>query len=192
MGFATAYRPALLLTIHWNLEFGMIKKSSIFCCLLMVATISQVHAADLTIVQLKNSTYFIPGWEDSNQGKWVQLKSGEYSRKDPDNPLFVKIVAIAQGPLSHEARQAAAVIYGYNTGGTGFFMMLCAVTQDRGKLKNSDLVDLEDRVKINSLSIKSGKIVVDMLTHGPNDPAPFPTVRKIVTYTLVGNKLVKQ
>ncbi len=87
---------------------------------------------------------------------------------------------------------AAAVIYGYNTGGTGFFVMLCAVTHEKGKLKNSEVVDLEDRVKINSLTIRAGKIVVDMLTHGPNDPAPFPTVRKIVTYTLARNKLVQQ
>jgi hypothetical protein len=170
---------------------GMIRAFSLFLGLFMMATISQVHAADLTIARLKNSTFFIPGWEDPNQGQWVQLKNGEYNRQDPNNPLSVNIVAIARGHLAHDPKQAAAVIYGYSTGGTGFFVTLCAVTQDQGKLKNSEIVDLEDRVKINSLSIKSGKIVVDMLTHGPHDPAPFPTVRKIVTYTLVGNKLVQ-
>jgi hypothetical protein len=66
------------------------------------------------------------------------------------------------------------------------------VVDDQGKLKNSESVDLEDRVKINSLSIKSGKIVVDMLVHGPSDPAPFPTVRKIAAYSLVGNKLLEE
>jgi hypothetical protein len=170
----------------------MIRKFSLFLCLFTIAILTQAHAADLTVSQLKNGTYFIPGWEDPSQGKWVQLKNGEYNRKDPDNPLFVKIVAIAIGHLSHNPRQAAAVIYGYSTGGTGFFVTLCAVTQDHGKLKNSEIVDLEDRVKISSLTIRSGKIVVDMLTHGPHDPAPFPTVRKIVTYALVGNKLLKQ
>jgi hypothetical protein len=170
----------------------MIRKLSLFLCLFTITIITQAHAADLTISRLKNGTYFIPGWEDPHQGKWVQLKDGEFTRKDPNNPLFVKIVAMARGHLSNDPKQAAAVIYGYSTGGTGFFVTLCAVTQDHGKLKNSEIVDLEDRVKINSMSIKSGKIVVDMLTHGPTDPAPFPTVRKIVTYTLVGNKLVKQ
>ena len=170
----------------------MIKKFSLFCCVLVMATISHVYAADLTKSQLMNSAYFIPGWEDPNQGKWVQLKNGEYNRKDPDNPLFVLIGNIALGHLSGDPKQAAAVIYSYNTGGSGDFVVLCAVTQDQGKLKHSEVVDLGDRVKINSLSIKSGKIVVDMMAHGPNDPAYSPTLRKIVTYTLVGNKLVQQ
>jgi hypothetical protein len=152
----------------------------------------QAHAADLTINELKNSKYFIPSWEEPNQGEWVQLKDGEFDRKDPNNPLLVKIVAVAIDPLPPDQKKGAAVIYGYSTGGTGFFVVLCAVTQDEGKLKNSGLVDLEDRVHINSLNIQSGKIVVDMLTHGPHDAAPFPTVRKIVTYTLVGNKLLEK
>jgi hypothetical protein len=160
--------------------------------LAIFSPIARGHAADLTIKQLKNGTYFIPAWEDQGQGEWVQLKDGEYSRRDPDNPLFVNIVKIALGHFSSDQKRAAAVIYGYNTGGTGFFVMLCAVVQDQGKLNNSDLVDLEDRVKINSLSFKSGKIVVDMMVHGPTDPAPFPTMRKIVTYSLVGHKLVEK
>ncbi len=158
----------------------------------MNAVIPHVHATDLTINQLKNSSYLIPGWENPEQGEWVQLKDGEYNRKDPSDPLFVKIVAIAIGPLSNDHQKAAAVIYGFSTGGTGFFENLCAVTLDQGELKNSELVALEDRAKINSLTIRTGKIVVDMLTHGSLDPAPFPTVRRIVTYTLVGHKLVEK
>jgi hypothetical protein len=101
-------------------------------------------------------------------------------------------VKMALGHLSPDQKKGAAVIYGYNTGGTGFFVMLCAVVADQGKLKHSNLIDLEDRVKINSLTIRNGKIVVDMLAHRDTDPAAFPTLPKIVTYTLVGNKLVKK
>ena len=70
--------------------------------------------------------------------------------------------------------------------------MLSAVTNDQGKPKIIAFADLEDRVKINSLTIQSGKIVVDMVIHGPNDPACCPTVKKIATYSLVGNKLVEK
>ena len=122
----------------------------------------------------------------------MQFKNGEFTRKNPDNPLFVSIVKIALGQLSTHQDQDAAVIYGYNTGGTGFFTMLCAVMNDQGQPKNSALIDLEDRVKINSLRIQAGKIMIDMVIHGPNDPACCPTVRKIATYRLVGNKLVKE
>jgi hypothetical protein len=170
----------------------VIKILSLLLSILIIGSIPQVNAADLTVSQLKNGKYYIPGWEDESQGEWVQLKDGEYHRKDPKDILSVEIVSIALGYLSHKRSRDAAVVYGYNTGGTGFFVMLCAVVNDKGQLNNSKLVYLEDRVKINSLSIRSGKIVVDMLVHRSTDPAPLPTLRKIATYTLVGYKLVEK
>jgi hypothetical protein len=170
----------------------MIRKISLWLIFLTIGIISPVHAADLTVDQLENSKYLVPSWEDPDQGEWVQLKNGEFTRKNPDNPLFVNIVKIALGRLSGHQDQDAAVIYGYNTGGTGFFTMLCAVINEQGQPKNSALIDLEDRVKINSLRIQAGKIIIDMVTHGPHDPACCPTVKKVATYKLVGNKLVKE
>ena len=170
----------------------MVRILTLFVSFLVIGLISPVHAAGLTVDQLENSKYLVPSWEDPDQGEWVQLKGGEFARKNPDNPLFVSIVKIALGRLSNHQDQDAAVIYGYNTGGTGFFTVLCAVMNDRGIPKNSALIDLEDRIKINSLRIQSGKIIIDMVTHGPNDPACCPTVKKVATYKLVGNKLVKE
>jgi hypothetical protein len=170
----------------------MVKVLSLLLSIFMISIISPVNAADLTVDQLKNSKYLVPSWENPDQGEWVQLKNGEFTRRNSDNPLFVNIVKIALGYLSNNQTKDAAVIYGYNTGGSGFFVVLCAVINDKGQPKNTALIDLEDRVKINSLSIQSGKIIIDMVTHGPNDPACCPTVRKIATYTLVGNKLVEQ
>jgi len=170
----------------------MVHVLSLLLSLLMIGIITPGNAADLTVDQLNNSKYLIPSWENPDQGEWVQFKNGEFTRKNPDNPLFVKVVKIALGYLSNNQTKDGVVIYGYNTGGTGFFVMLCAVINDHGKPKNTALTDLEDRVKINSLSIQSGKIIVDMVTHGPNDPASCPTVKKIATYTLVGNKLVEK
>jgi hypothetical protein len=150
------------------------------------------NAADLTVDQLNNRRYLIPSWENPDQGEWVQLKNGEFTRKNPDNPLFVNLVKIALGHLSRHPTQDAAVIYAYNTGGSGIFTMLGAVIHDQGKFKDIAPTDLGDRVKINSLNIQSGKIVIDLVTHGPNDPACCPTAKKIATYALVGNKLVEQ
>jgi hypothetical protein len=168
----------------------MIRIVSLLVSLFMFGLIYPVNAADLTVDQLNNSKYLIPSWENPDQGEWVQLKNGEFTRRNPDNPLFVSIVKIALGPLSNHRTKDAAVIYDYNTGGSGFFTMLGAVANDRGQPKNIALADLGDRVKINSLSIQAGKIIIDMVVHGPNDPACCPTVKKIATYVLVGNKLV--
>jgi heat shock protein HslJ len=49
---------------------------------------------------------------------------------------------------------------------------------------------LGDRVKIKSLTIQNGEVVVDMLTQGPNDPMVNPTQEVVETYKLQGNKLV--
>lgn len=157
----------------------------------MTGLISPAGAAELTLKQLNNSKYFIPSWENPDQGEWVQLQDGEYKRDNADNPLEVKIVALARGYLSNKKTKDGAVVYGFRTGGTGFFMFLCAVINDRGELKQSNLVNLEDRARINSLSIKSGKIILDWLAHRGTDPAPFPTWRKVDQYALVGDKLVK-
>jgi len=170
----------------------MVGVLSLLLSIFMIGIISPANAADLTVDQLKNSKYLVPSWENPDQGEWVQLKNGEYTRKNQDNPLFVKLVKIALGHLSKNQTKDAAVVYAYNTGGSGFFTMLCAVINDHGKPKNIAVADLEDRVKINSLSIQSGKIILDMVTHGPNDPACCPTVKKIAAYTLVGNKLVEK
>ena len=170
----------------------MIRLVSLLLSILIIGPVSPVNAAKLTTDQLKNSHYLIPSWENPNQGEWIQLQDGEYTRKNPDNPLFVNVVKITLGYLSNNRLKDAAVIYAYNTGGSGFFIMLCAVINDQGQPKNIGLTDLGDRVKINSLSLKSGKIIIDMVTHGPQDPACCPTVKKIATYVLVGNKLVEK
>lgn len=158
----------------------------------MISLLSPANAADLTVDQLENTKYFIPSWENPQQGEWVQLKNSEFNRRNPDNQLFVRVVEIALGHLSNRPTKDAAVIYGYNTGGSGFFTMLAAAINDQGKPKFIAFADLEDRVKINSLTIQSGKIIVDMVIHGPNDPACCPTVKKIATYSLVGNKLIER
>jgi hypothetical protein len=158
----------------------------------MFGLIYPVNAADLTVNQLHNSNYLIPSWKNQGRGEWVQLRNGEFTRRNRDNPLFVNVVKIALGHLSNHQSKDAAVVYAYNTGGSGFFMMLGAVMNDQGKPNNIARTNLGDRVKINSLSIQAGKIIIDMVVHGPNDPACCPTVKKIAVYRLAGNKLVEQ
>jgi len=170
----------------------MVRVLLLLLSLLMIGGISPARAADLTADQLKYSQYLIPSWENPDEGEWVRLENGEFARRDPDNPLFVSVVKIALGQLSQDQAKAAAVIYAYNTGGSGIFTMLCALINDQGKPKQIAAADLGDRVIINSLSIQSGKIIIDMVVHGPQDPACCPTVKKIATYTLVGNKLVEE
>ncbi len=85
----------------------MIRALPLVLSILIIAIISPVNAADLTVDQLKNDKYLIPSWENPAQGEWVQLKNGEFTRSNPDNPLYVNLVKIALGHLSHNQTKDA-------------------------------------------------------------------------------------
>jgi hypothetical protein len=48
---------------------------------------------------------------------------------------------------------------------------------------------LGDRVQIKSLTIQSGAIIVDLMTHGPKDSLCCPTMEVVRTYLLQGKSL---
>jgi hypothetical protein len=162
----------------------------ILISLLMFVQASPAFSEELSVNYLLNSKYLIPGMGDSNEGEWVLFKNGKFRRDDPNNPLEAEIITTVVGYLSNKTK-IGAVVYGFNTGGTGFFTFLCAVRMIKGKLKTSEVVSLEDRARINSLAIKPGKIVLNWVAHRGTDPAPIPTWQKVTEYKLVGNALIE-
>jgi hypothetical protein len=162
---------------------------SILLLIMMLLGVSPVASEELTVDYLLNTRYLIPGMENPDEGEWVLFNNGKYKRNDPNDPLEARIIASAVGYLSNGKSKAGAVVYGFNTGGTGFFMYLCAVRKVNGELKPTEVVSLEDRARINSLTIKSGKIVLDWVAHRGTDPASLPTLQKRTEYKLVGNAL---
>jgi hypothetical protein len=50
---------------------------------------------------------------------------------------------------------------------------------------------LGDRVQINSLAVEGDEIVVEMVTHGPEDPMCCPTQQVVQTYALQGEELTR-
>jgi hypothetical protein len=162
---------------------------SILLIIMMFWGVSPVASEELTVNQLLNTRYLIPGMENSDEGEWVLFNDGKYKRPDPNDPLEARIIARAVGYLSNGQSKAGAVVYGFSTGGTGFFMYLCAVRKVNGALKPTEVVSLEDRARINSLTIKSGKIILDWVAHRGTDPASLPTLPKTTAYKLVRNAL---
>ncbi|MDQ1301645.1 MAG: hypothetical protein QG637_1567, partial [Chloroflexota bacterium] len=84
----------------------------------------------------------------------------------------------------------AAVVLAASTGGTGVFKSLHVVVNDGGKPREAALVVLGDRVQVKALTIQSGALIVDMMTHGPKDGLCCPTMDVVQTYKLQGNTLV--
>ncbi len=94
---------------------------------------------------------------------------------------------IATGDLNGEF--SAATVLATNTGGSGVFMELAVVQMVDGKPTNVATTSLGDRVRIYSLAIESNQILVEMVTHGPDDPMCCPTQHVMAAYELQNGEL---
>lgn len=115
---------------------------------------------------LKNATYSIP-----DLGEYT-LSNGQYQANDTTVTL---VQPIAVGDIDGDGDQDAAVILAVNTGGSGLFMYLAAVTINNDQVSNPNTVALGDRVRVQSLKIKDGRIRLNVLTHQPDDPQCCPS-----------------
>lgn len=94
---------------------------------------------------------------------------------------------VAVGDLNSVA--SAAVVLATNTGGSGVFMDLAVVQSVDGKPTNVATTSLGDRVSIDSLAIENNQILVEMVTHGPDDPLCCPTQHVMAAYELQNGEL---
>ena len=144
-----------------------------------------------SIETLENAKYYV---ESYNQ--IVKLRNGSYFKQwdaDSATGLSVEIQEdkIAFGDLDKDGKDDAAVIIYSSGGGSGGFCELAIMMNSRQKPFYITSISLGDRVKINSITIESEVIVLDMIVHGPNDALCCPTLNKTIRYKLSGNKLVK-
>ena len=152
--------------------------------------VTKTTTGTLTVDDLKNGEYQT---EFSSSGK-IKLHNGLYKEKivpDSSTELVVTLSdKMAFGDLNGDGEKDAAVILIINPGGSGTFRYLAAVINQNGAPNHVASQLLGDRVKVKSLSIKSGEITVKMITHGPSDPLCCPTLEAIQDYQLQGDKLV--
>jgi len=149
---------------------------------------SNPSAVELTDAQLANLEYKS---EFTSSGT-AQLKDGNYSEPAAPNSATLTSLDltefISHGQVSDFAN-ASAVVLVADPGGSGTFYQLALVVQNDDQPVNVANVMLGDRVKINSVSIEDGKIQVDMVTQGPDDPMCCPSQHVINTYELAGSEL---
>jgi len=99
------------------------------------------------------------------------------------HPMF------ALGDLDGDGTQDAVVVLVASGGGSGSFYSLEAVLNQAGKPHHIASAALGDRAQLESLSVASGRITVEMVTHGPNDPMCCPTLEVTQEYELQGDTL---
>jgi hypothetical protein len=149
--------------------------------------------APLTVEALKNATY---------DSEWAaegvaQLRDGEYRQKYPgaEDAASELVIAFyddmyAFGDLNSDGVEDAAVVLATSGGGSGTFVTLEAVVNDQGTPRNVASVLLGDRAQVNSVTIESREVNVDVLTHAPDDPMCCPTLKVSQRYVLQGASLV--
>jgi len=129
----------------------------------------------------------------------VRLQNGEYrapAAPGSESEIVIEITEyVATGELKDlstgNTQPGAAVILTSSGGGSGTFYELHAMVVRNGQPYDAAWTQLGDRVQINSLSIENGEIVVDMVTHGPEDPLCCPTQQVVQTYALQGDELLQ-
>ncbi len=123
-------------------------------------------------------------------GSRYRLKNGIYeSGQGLDNYISLKLVALALGDLNGDGQSEAAVILVSNFGGSGSFYEITVLVNRGQDLEQTNNLELGDRVEIKKLAIAGGKIRLDLLTHGPDDPMCCPSQKATLTFGLAAGRL---
>jgi hypothetical protein len=141
----------------------------------------------LTADMLKNGTYKLP-----QLGATVTLVNGKYDSAPADENIIhaALLSSIAFGDLNGDGAEDAAVLLAENSGGTGNFISVVAVLNQNGAPAQSGDRYIDDRAKINGMTIAGGRILVDAVLHGPNDPMCCPNFPAKETLQLRNSGLI--
>jgi len=133
---------------------------------------------------VKNYEYLL------DDGSKYKLQDGHYQQgKSIDDFVDIRLDSAAFGDLNNDGRPDAAVILVANYGGSGSFYTLTALVNEGKGFSQTNNLELGDRVNIKKLEIAQGKIKIDMLTHGPNDPSCCPSKKAILFFKLINGQL---
>jgi hypothetical protein len=150
----------------------------------------QTARSGFTVDVLENAEY-LSEWTASGK---ASLTDGEYRESIvPGAATQIVVLLSDRMAFGHtsDGKPLTVVILITAPGGSGTFYYLAAVVEQDGQPVNVAATLLGDRVKINSLAMEGGEIVVDMVTQGPDDPMCCPTQRVVERYTLQGDQLVQ-
>ncbi len=135
---------------------------------------------------LANMTYIS---ELTSSGE-VTLVDGQF--EDADNRYAAVLAPEPRAYGQLRGQDAAAVLLGENSGGSGIFVSLAIVLDQDGEPINIASTLLGDRVDVYALEMDGSRIIVDMVRQGPNDPMCCPTEVVRIFYVLGDNNQLIQ
>ena len=141
----------------------------------LVAQTGLACEAGSAITRLENATY--TGIEDDPvtllSGQWEGIPYVEGSASRPRVGLLEDIYFT--GDLDADGQEEAVAVLWQSAGGTGSNIYIAVMKSDNGGFNNISTTLVGDRVKLRGGRIDSGKIILDVLQTGENDPMCCPT-----------------
>jgi len=144
-----------------------------------------------TVTGLGNATYI--GIEDQavtlTDGRWEGQAYAEGGASRPSVGLLKDMYFT--GDLDADGQEETVVILWQSSGGTGSFIYIAAMKPENGGYQNIATALLGDRVKLKSGRLESGRIILEVLQAGENDPMCCPTQLATRTWTLENTQLTE-
>ena len=135
---------------------------------------------ELNEALLRNMTYHSP-----YLNILVTLQEGQYRLSNDAGTQTVDMLSrIAFGDLNGDGLNDAAVLLAENGGGSGTFVSFVAILNQNGQAVQAGSILVDDRPRINSLSISNRQIVLDGVIHSLSDTLSNPTIPALQTYLL--------
>lgn len=140
------------------------------------ASVASMPPSALSPQALKNATY--RGLE--GVGPAVTLVDGRYEGRPyaPGGASRPQAVMAAQptarGDLDGDGVDEAVVLIETSGGGSGTFTHVAVVGARQGQPRNLDTRLVGDRVQVRGLRVEGGRVLLDLVRGGPQDPACCP------------------
>lgn len=141
------------------------------------------------VTKIRNGQYQLGA---TDVARTVQLTNGKHEEGTPGGDNFLSVVMtdfIALGDLNGDGTNEVAALVSENYGGSGVFVFLAVYASVNGTWTFQTSTMVDDRPRLNALSIDKGRIFLDATIHGPDEPLCCPTLRTTRHYRLVDNVL---
>lgn len=148
---------------------------------------------ELTENIVKNLSYKIHLYGSMIEGTYkdnpplslTEFKNGFYEPQDG------KIRNIAFGKIDNNEQNSAAVYFFIFDGGNNVEHYLAIITPQGDKYHITQAVLDYAKMNVKKVQIKNGKILLNILSHGPNDPGCCPSVKETISFKIEKDRLKK-
>ena len=122
-----------------------------------------------------------------DDGRW---QGAPYAPDSASRPrVEIARNGIVRGDLDGDGRDEAAVLLLESGGGTGLNHYVAVVAERNGEPRNIATALLGDRVQIMRFSVEAGRLTVEAVVAGPDEPMCCPTQKVRRTLVLAGSQL---